>query len=887
MKGTDRAARSVFALMIAIFIFLSSVHLFSYDVFSGSSDDKFAETYNNSNETGYIDCSFSNDGLLLACCLEEKAIIISTTSWEDISQFEIITNQWSFIEISPDKSIIAIAYDKWIHVYNTYSGKLMQNLSGHTSQIFDIEFSPNGFLLASASYEYPIKIWNVSNWSSQEVHLPPGHMKICTKSLDWAEDSNLLYVSPSACYIYIWDVAQKKLIESWNHAGYAILLSNDETKFASYSQNTGELSIFNANTGAIILGFSRDIWDITLVLDWSPNDSAIIARCEYNYQSRPSRDGPERHGIGIWDVSNGKLIQMIEKNVCYCYSYNSRMNMIAISNGSGLDIYENDGDEDSISDRYDAFPHDPAASIDTDKDGAPDEWNPGMTQNNSTTGLYLDAWPTDPAASLDSDGDGYPDMWTPGMGPENSTTGLTRLDDLPYDPSASVDIDGDGWPDEWNIGMGPENSTTNITKLDDFPSEPTQWNDTDEDGWGDNYANLTWGEGRPVGIFIPNAFRPDRYPLDPTQWNDNDGDGYGDNYSGNAPDLFPDDPFEWNDTDGDEVGDNSDADIDNDGWNNTIELEAGTDPYDDSSFPSDTDGDRIPDVFDDDIDNDGWNNTIESELDTDPYDNSSFPSDTDGDGIPDRLDEDDDNDGYSDIVEIEWDTDPMDRKSYPQKPVWLEIPIVEFGGCIFGISFDLSEYILDNDTTVENMVFSVMDYNASCIEVSVSGDRLNIDQVNRSRSEIWLRAFDGLHYEDTNITVIAAGTGLPLPDHDDDGIPDIEDDDIDNDGFNNYVEGLCGTDPYDNQSFPPDMDEDGLPDSLDPDRDGDEVKNENDPYPDDGGKWEEEAKDKKGNSVWWWVVGIVFLLVVLGIVVRLLLVRGKDRDGEGEKKEGG
>ena len=42
----------------------------------------------------------------------------------------------------------------------------------------------------------------------------------------------------------------------------------------------------------------------------------------------------------------------------------------------------------------DAFPTDPAASVDTDEDGMPDDWNPGKT--DSTTGLVLDAFPDDP-----------------------------------------------------------------------------------------------------------------------------------------------------------------------------------------------------------------------------------------------------------------------------------------------------------------------------------------------------------------------------------------------------------------------------------------------------------------------------------------------------------
>ena len=37
----------------------------------------------------------------------------------------------------------------------------------------------------------------------------------------------------------------------------------------------------------------------------------------------------------------------------------------------------------------DAFPDDPAASVDTDGDGMPDSWNPGFLAEESTSGLAL------------------------------------------------------------------------------------------------------------------------------------------------------------------------------------------------------------------------------------------------------------------------------------------------------------------------------------------------------------------------------------------------------------------------------------------------------------------------------------------------------------------
>jgi hypothetical protein len=62
-----------------------------------------------------------------------------------------------------------------------------------------------------------------------------------------------------------------------------------------------------------------------------------------------------------------------------------------------LDTYNSlDSDNDGYPDNLDAFPLDPAAAVDTDGDKYPDYWNPGMTENNSTTGLKIDEVPNDP-----------------------------------------------------------------------------------------------------------------------------------------------------------------------------------------------------------------------------------------------------------------------------------------------------------------------------------------------------------------------------------------------------------------------------------------------------------------------------------------------------------
>ena len=69
----------------------------------------------------------------------------------------------------------------------------------------------------------------------------------------------------------------------------------------------------------------------------------------------------------------------------------------------------------------DAFPNDPAASVDTDGDDLPDQWNPGYFAEDSTSTPAL-------IKDMDDDGDGV----------------LDSVDQRPLDASEAFDFDGDG-----------------------------------------------------------------------------------------------------------------------------------------------------------------------------------------------------------------------------------------------------------------------------------------------------------------------------------------------------------------------------------------------------------------------------------------------------------
>jgi subtilisin family serine protease len=129
---------------------------------------------------------------------------------------------------------------------------------------------------------------------------------------------------------------------------------------------------------------------------------------------------------------------------------------------------DDDADGDFVSDDEDAFPNDPAASVDADGDGAPDAWNENATPEQiAASELVLDAFLDNPDEWLDTDGDG--------IGNNEDT-----------------DDDGDGVADD----------------ADAFPTDAAETTDTDGDGIGNNADTDDDGDGSPDAEEIAEGTDP-------------------------------------------------------------------------------------------------------------------------------------------------------------------------------------------------------------------------------------------------------------------------------------------------------------------------------------------------------------------------------------------
>ncbi len=125
---------------------------------------------------GIRDLAFSDDGEYLAAGSKDRSIRIwSMTSFEEVQQFnhyydeetkrfighyDIVT----YLDFSPDGNLLATgSFDGTVRIWSVQTGTELLVLQGQTSYVFDVFFSQNGELLATSGRDGTVRIWKISN----------------------------------------------------------------------------------------------------------------------------------------------------------------------------------------------------------------------------------------------------------------------------------------------------------------------------------------------------------------------------------------------------------------------------------------------------------------------------------------------------------------------------------------------------------------------------------------------------------------------------------------------------------------------------------------------------------------------------------------------------
>jgi len=158
------------------------------------------------------------------------------------------------VAFSPNGALLASAsLDRTVKLWDEKNGREVRTLMGHENPVYRVTFSPDGTRLVSTSVDGTMKVWDAS--SGLEIRTIRGHTRAITGVVFSPDGTRLASASSDDHTVKLWNTTSEQearlLIQQSPHAGLAF--SPDGTWLASKCRGDGATRILDATTGRVIL----------------------------------------------------------------------------------------------------------------------------------------------------------------------------------------------------------------------------------------------------------------------------------------------------------------------------------------------------------------------------------------------------------------------------------------------------------------------------------------------------------------------------------------------------------------------------------------------------------------------------------------------------------
>jgi WD40 repeat protein len=202
------------------------------------------------------------------------------------------------VVFSPDGHLVASASsDHTVKLWEVETGRLIKTLSGHSDDVRGVSFSPDSRLLASASSDHTVKVWQVENGSL--IKTLEGHSN-WINGVSFSPDSRILASASSDNTVNLWQVKTGTLIKILEgHSDWINSVSfSPDSRFLASASSDYTVKLWQVETGTLIKtleGHSNSVNGVSF-----STDSRLLASASWD------------NTVKLWQVETGSLIKTLE-----------------------------------------------------------------------------------------------------------------------------------------------------------------------------------------------------------------------------------------------------------------------------------------------------------------------------------------------------------------------------------------------------------------------------------------------------------------------------------------------------------------------------------------------------------------------------------------------
>lgn len=226
------------------------------------------------------------------------------------------------VAFTPDgKNVVSAGQGGTIRSWDATTGKQLDTLHGHTGQVFGLAVSPDGSLIASAGFDKTVRLWNAE--SGKIIHTMNGHVGPI-RGIAFSPAGDRIASASDDKTIKVWEVKTgKEIITMTSHTAsvLGVAYSPDGLQIVSTSSGDKTIRIWDSRTGEQIKVVHHPYPEVRRIA-FSPDGTRLAAITYGSYL--------------LWDSQTWQLIAEVRAHsrLVYCVAFSPDGTHIATAGAS-------------------------------------------------------------------------------------------------------------------------------------------------------------------------------------------------------------------------------------------------------------------------------------------------------------------------------------------------------------------------------------------------------------------------------------------------------------------------------------------------------------------------------------------------------------------------